>query len=52
MLSTDSLTPQLKVLPLSHSQHEYFEFAHVLLFATAVVYAKEIALISGQACGG
>ena len=39
---------QAEMLPLTHEQHLCFEFAHVLMFATAVTYAKEIFLVSGM----
>ena len=39
---------QAEMLPLTHGQHLCFEFAHVLMFATAIFYAKEIFLVSGM----
>jgi hypothetical protein len=37
---------QAEVLPLTHHQHLNFEFAHILMFTTAIVYAKEIFSVS------
>ena len=37
---------QAEWLPMSHGQHLCFEFAHILMFTTAIVYAKEIFLVS------
>ena len=39
---------QAEMLPLTHGQHLCFEFAHVLMFTTAIFYAKEIFLVSGS----
>ena len=40
-------TMLLQFVHLPHIQHLLFEYAHVLLFITAVMYAKEIYIISG-----
>ena len=37
---------QAETLPLTHDQHLNFEFAHILMFTTAIVYAKEIFSVS------
>ena len=42
---------QAEWLPLTHGQHLCFEFAHVLMFTTAIVYAKEIYLVAGSLHG-
>ena len=42
---------QAEMLPLTHGQHLCFEFAHVLMFSTAIVYAKEIFLVAGSLQG-
>ena len=42
---------QAEVLPLTHGQHLCFEFAHVLMFTTAIFYAKEIYLVAGALKG-
>lgn len=42
---------QAEMLPLTHGQHLCFEFAHVLMFTTAIFYAKEIFLVAGMLKG-
>ena len=36
----------LQFVHLEEEKHELFEYAHVLMFTIAVVYAKEIAIVS------
>ena len=39
---------QAELLTLNHEQHLNYEFSHILMFSTAIVYAKEIFFVSAM----
>lgn len=39
---------QAQLLTLNHEQHVNYEFSHILMFTTAIVYAKEIFFVSAM----